>query len=103
MSVREQIMGLYDELPSDAFDIGKNLGLEIAAGIAEARERELMARIYALDQFKLRVLAVLEDFGSADDGVTANLILKAIQGQPEPKVLGLQLSGDPAQYVGEKQ
>jgi hypothetical protein len=48
MGVREQIMGLYDELPSDAFDIGKNLGLGIAADIAEAREKELLAEKAAL-------------------------------------------------------
>lgn len=48
MGVSQQIMALSDDHPGDAFDIGKNLGLEIASTIAEAREKELLAEKAAL-------------------------------------------------------
>jgi hypothetical protein len=45
MGIREDIMALHDNHPGDSFDTGKNLGLEIAATLAEAREKELLEEI----------------------------------------------------------
>ena len=75
MKVREQIMALsqnLDESWNVAHDYWFYQGLDTAATIAEASEREH-------EQFKKAVLDALEFYGGNDEGCTANLILKKIQ------------------------